>query len=198
VVYPVIDALNSGTFIRSAISLALKIAGGFFALSGLIALAGLLKVAFSESLPAVATLGFLLFAVICFGALAICVQIMWYRAESIGNLDNTSGFVIMPIVSILLRMVGEIYATLLVALGVGAGLAIWLGQVNPLTFFSGFTPGLLSATTSTGFMGGLTLAALGCLGGFAFLIAFYFLAELAIVLASIARDMRALAAKVGA
>jgi len=49
-----------------------------------------------------------------------------------------------------------------------------------------------------GFMGGLTLMAMGCLGGFAMLVFFYFLAELSVVTASIARDMRALAAKVGA
>ena len=47
-------------------------------------------------------------------------------------------------------------------------------------------------------MGGVSLAAFGCLGGFSILIGFYFLAELSIVFASIARDMRALAAKVGA
>jgi len=198
VLYPVLDSLNSGSFIRRAISLALQIGGGFMALTCLIGLAGLLKVAFGESLPAAATLGFLLFTLVCLGALVACLQIIWYRAKSIRDIGNGTGFVVMPIVSILFRLAGEIYATLLILLGLGGCLAIWLGQVNPLDFAGGLTPSLLRGGSSTGFMGGVSLAAFGCLGGFATLIAFYFLAELSIVLASIARDMRALAAKVGA
>ena len=196
--YPVLDSLNSGSFIRRAISLALKIGGGFMALTGLIGLAGLLKIAFGASLPAAATLGFLLFTLVCLGALVACLQIIWYRSESVRDLGDGTGFVVMPIVSILFRMTGEIYATLLISLGIGGCLAIWLGQVNPLDYAGGLTPSLLRGGSSTGFMGGVSLAAFGCLGGFATLIAFYFLAELSIVLASIARDMRALAAKVGA
>ena len=195
--YPVLDSLNSGSFIRRAISLALKIGGGFMALTGLIGLAGLLKIAFGASLPASATLGFLLFTLVCLGALAACLQILWYRAESVSNIEDSTGFVVMPIVSILFRVAGEIYATLLISLGVGGCLAIWLGQVNPLDYARGFAPSLLSGGSSTGFMGGVSLAAFGCLGGFATLIGFYFLAELSIVLASIARDMRVVATKAG-
>lgn len=202
--YPVLDSLNSGGFIRNAVGIAIQIAGAFFLLTGLIACFGVLSIAFKGE-QAKAAFGLVVFAVILLAGLAAIAQVFWYRAAAIKAIDNSSGFVIMPIVSQLFRLTGEVYATLAVCLGIGGCLAMWLADINPMGALGGFGPTLPTMMGrsafgggESGFMGGLSLAVMGCLGGFAMLVFFYFLAELSIVTASIARDMRALAAKVGA
>jgi hypothetical protein len=197
--YPVLDSLNSGGFIRKVVGTAIQIAGGFFLLTGLIAWFGVVSMAFKGA--ASAAFGVILFAMMMLVGLAAIAQIFWYRAAAIKSIDNASGFVIMPIVSQLFRMAGEVYASLAVCLGIGGCLAMWLSNTNPMGMLGGFGPSLPlmgSSYGEGGFMAGLTLAVMGCIGGFAMLVFFYFLAELSVVTASIARDMRALAAKVGA
>jgi hypothetical protein len=206
--YPVLDSLNTGGFIRKVVATAIQIAGAFFLLTGLIACFGVLAGAFRGEQPAKVMFGLVLFALILLAGLAAVAQVFWYRASAIKSIDNSSGFVIMPIVSQLFRMTGEIYATLAVCIGIGGCLAMWFADINPLGMLGGFGPSLMMGPMggssfgggggSGGFMAGLTLAVMGCLGGFAMLVVFYFLAELSVVTASIARDMRALAAKVGA
>lgn len=199
--YPILDSLNSGGFIARVVATAIQIAGGFFLLTGIIAWFGVVAMAFKGE--AKAAFGLILFSIMLLAGLAAIAQIFWYRAAAIKAIDNSSGFVIMPIVSQLFRMTGEIYATMAVSLGIGGCLALWLSDTNPMGMLGGFGPSLpmmgsFSRSGEGGFMGGLTIAVMGCLGGFAMLVFFYFLAELSVVTASIAKDMRALAAKVGA
>ncbi len=200
--YPVLDSLNTGGFIRKVVATAIQITGAFFLLAGLIACFGVMSMAFKGEPKS--AFGLILFAVILLAGLAAVAQIFWYRAAAIKAIDNSSGFVIMPIVSQLFRLTGEVYATLMVCLGVGGCLAMWFADINPMAALGGFGPSLPMMGRSSfgggeaGFMGGLSLGVMGCLGGFAALVFFYFLAELSVVTASMARDMRALAAKVGA
>lgn len=203
--YPVLDSLNTGGFIRKSVAIAIQFAGGFFLLAGLIACFGVLSISLKAERGA---FGGFLFSVILLAGLAAVGQVFWYRAAAIRSIDNSSGFVIMPIVSHLFRLSGEVYACLAVCIGIGGCLAIWLSGASPMGMLGGFGPtlpmmggggmGMMDGRGEGGFMSGLWLAAMGCLGGFGALVFFYFLAELSIVTASIARDMRALAAKVGA
>lgn len=205
-VYPILDSLNTGPFLRNVVGTAIQIAGGFFLLMGLISCFSVLAFAFKGE--AKDAFGLVLFSIVLLGGLAASAQIFWYRASKIKSIDNSSGFVIMPIVSQIFRLAGEIYATLAIGLGVGGCLAIWLSGTNPMGMLGGFGPSLPGTSLPMmrgayggdggGFMSGLTLAAMGGLGGFAMLIVFYFLAEVSVVTASIAKDMRSLAAKVGA
>jgi hypothetical protein len=205
--YPVLDSLNTGPFIRNLVGIAIQIAGGFFLLLGLISCFGVVNVAFKGE--AKDAFGLILFALITLAGLATAAQIFWYRAAKIKAIDNSSGFVIMPIVSHLFRLTGEIYATLALVIGIGGCLAVWLSGTNPAGMLGGLGPSILMMpgsrygggfgdTGGGGFLSGLSLAVMGGLGGFAALILFYFLAEVSIVTASIAKDMRSLAAKVGA
>jgi len=205
--YPILDSLNTGPFIRNLVGIAIQIAGGFFLLLGLISCFGVVNMAFKGE--AKNSFGLILFALVTLAGLATAAQIFWYRAAKIKAIDNSSGFVIMPIVSHLFRLTGEIYATLALVFGIGGCLAVWLSGINPAGMLGGgFGPSILMMPGNSygggfgdsggGFLSGLSLAVMGGLGGFAALILFYFLAEVSIVTASIAKDMRSLASKVGA
>jgi hypothetical protein len=188
--YPVLDALSSGKVIRKAVTLALQVLGILTVLGGLYALVNILRVSFQAPTTDF-TLGGLVLALIFLAAVACVAEIFFYRAGKVKELVD-SPFTVIPIVSILFRAVGEIYATLCVAIGVGGCLFVWLAKANPLSLLGGlgeFMPTVLAQET---FVGGLLFMVYLCLVGFVMLVVFYFLAESTLLLPDIAMNIRLL------
>jgi hypothetical protein len=187
--YPVLDALNDGKVIRGFVAVALKVMGVLSLLAGVYLLIEILKVAFQ--LPTDGTIGGLLFAAIFIATVLSVAQIFWYRAGSVASLGDST-FTVIPIVSILLRTAGEVYAALGVATGVGGCVFIWFSMNNPLGLVPGLGGLLPSASPGTGFLGGISFLVYLSVASLLVLVFFYFLAEASAVLVDIARHIRLL------
>src|SRR5436853_4898217 len=115
--YPVLKALNDGKVIRRSTAIILRVLAVLFAVGGLYILVEVLKASFQFQ-NTEASFGGILFAVVYLAAILAIVQILWYRASCVRDLESST-FTVIPIVSILLRAAGELYATLLFAIGLG-------------------------------------------------------------------------------
>ncbi len=189
--FPVLDALERGVVIRTAVAVVVRVAGVLMMLGGLVTTVLVGKYAFQAGDDAVTFAG-LLVALIVFVGLLCVSQVYFYRAAAISRLPD-SPFTVMPVVSILLRLAGEVYALLCVIGGVGGCLFTWIVGLGPgriLREFGGFLP---SADSGDGFLGGLMfllyLSSVGCW----VLISSYFFAEVTLVASDIATNVRVLA-----
>ncbi len=188
----VLKALSEGKVIRSSIAIVLQVGAVLVLLGGLVALIQVLK--FSFQFPsATATIGGLVVAILLAAAVFAVSQIYLFRSQSIRELED-SPFTVIPIVSILFRAVGETYAVVALAAGVGGCVFTWVSGMNPRSLLSGlgdFMPSMPAGGAS--FMDGLIF--LACLAGFAFavLVLFYALAELVVVMVDIAINVRRMA-----
>ncbi|MFW6137262.1 MAG: hypothetical protein ACOC5U_04200, partial [Candidatus Aminicenantaceae bacterium] len=98
----------------------------------------------------------------------------------------TDEYTVVPVVSIFLKLMGEIYASLTAAIAVGGGILIW--------FAGGFAADLLKEVPAfipqygggATFLGGMIFLAGGLVFAFFTLIAFYFLGEFFKIVADIA------------
>jgi hypothetical protein len=193
--YPVLDSLSDGRIIRKSIALALRVMGVLVVLGALAGVIVMLKQAFGPSVPTEQTLGAVVFSLLLLAGSACLAQICIYRAASVGGLGD-SPFTVIPIVSILCRWLGEIYATLLVTFAIGGCVFIWVSDANPLWILGSlgslapsFTP-----PVSSSFLAGLLWLVYFALAAFVTLVLAYFLAEGSLLLVEIAQDVRALAA----
>lgn len=190
--YPVLRALSNGQVIQKLVIWALKILSILVCIGALGGFILILKGA--TQMPGAATLGGVLFAIIFLATMACVAQVYWYRAASVEQLGE-SPFTVIPIVSILFRMGGEIYATLGVGLGVGAALAICITGTNPLGALGGFGSMIPSIPVEGGLLGGLLILVYACVMAFLALVISYFLAEAIVVMVDIARYLRKLVEK---
>ena len=188
--YPVLDALSDGRVIRKTVVWVLRILAALVLLGGLYVLINILKISFQVP-AAEATIGGLLLGLIFIFAVACVAQILWYRSGKVDELTDTT-FTVIPIVSILFRAVGEIYATLGVSVGVGGCLFIWFAKTSPYYLLRGFGELLPSAPGGDTFLGGLAFMAYLCVASFLFLVLFYFLAESTLLWVDVAHNMRLL------
>src|SRR5260370_35831809 len=114
------------------------------------------------------------------------------RGGSILALGESS-FTVIPMVSILLRTIGELYSTLLLLLGVGGCLFVWFTGRGPQSSLGPLAPLLGGQLFSAGpFIEGLQMLLFGFSLGFAVLLGFYFLSEFIGVMSDIARNVRVL------
>ncbi len=194
--YPVLNALSEGRVIRKVAALALRILGVVLALGGLVLVIEILKYSFRPDTTIEATLGGLVFSVILLAAFACVVEIHFYHASNIAQLGETS-FAVIPVVSILCRLTGEVYATLLVGVGFGGCAFLWLAKVSPLAFL-GALGGLLPASNlEASFLGGALLLVEMCLLALAVLAGFYAAAEGLLLAVDVADDVRRLSGQAG-
>jgi hypothetical protein len=187
--YPVLQALSDGKIIRKSVAVGLQVLAVLSVLGGAYLVIEILKIAFQ--LPNEGTIGGLLFAIIFLAAILAIGQIFWYRAGSVRELGE-SPFTVIPIVSILFRTIGEIYATLGFSVGVGGCIFIWFSRNNPFSLLSGLGGILPSTSAETSFLGGVSFLVYMGLASSVALIVFYFLAESSVVLVDLARHVRML------
>jgi len=188
--HPVLKALEDGKVIRKAITLALQITAVLAVAGGVYLLVEVLKFSFNIR-STEGTIGGLVFSGVLVVTVACVAQILVYRAASVKALGE-SPFTVIPIFSILLRAVGETYATAGVAVGVGGCLFIWLAGFNPMQMLGPLGGLLPSSSAQANFLGGISFLLYLTLVSLFFLIILYFLAESVVVLADIARNVRLL------
>jgi len=187
--FPVLEALERGAVIRKTVQIVLLVASVLVALSGLLTVITVAKFAFQMPSSEI-TIGGLLLAAFLLVAFAAMTQILWYRSSSVREIPE-GPYTVVPIFSLLLRTVGELYATMLGLLGLGGCLFIWLTKTSPLELmgqYGQFLPDMLRVGTS--FLSGITFAGLSLVFALLALVVFYFLAESSMVLVDIAIQLR--------
>jgi hypothetical protein len=148
----------------------------------------------SNTRSADALVGVVLSSLITLAEAWVIFELFRYRADSVASLSGAK-FNVMPIASVLLRLIGEVLAIVFVALGMGL-LVLALFAAARATAPTALSPFLeprpWSGYMMAGMVGGLVSFFLSLIGAFVALVAFYFLAELTLVLADIANDVSAL------
>ena len=186
----VIGALSQGKVIRTVVANVLRLLAAAILLAGIYGIIELLKVSFR--LPTQGTIGGLIATITFAAAIFASSQIIFLRADTVRDLGD-SQYTVMPILTILLRAAGEVYAVFTALTGLGGCAFIWLSGISP----AGILPGAGAVSPFSGgggtFLDGLIFLIALALFGFAGLVFFYFLAEVIGVLHEMARDVRSLA-----
>ena len=183
----VLDALDDGRVIRTSVALVLRVLGVLSLLGGVYLLVEILKASFRLSTDG--TIGGLILAIFFGAAVLGVVQIVFYRARAINERERAP-FVVIPMCSILFRALGEIYATLGLAIAVGGCFYIWFSKLNPFAVLGPMHRLFPSILPEGTFLGGvLFLLNLGLLS-FVGLLGLYFVAESAVVMVEIAKGTR--------
>ncbi len=187
--YPVLDALGDGRVIRKSVAVALRVLGVVFALGGVVAVIDILKYSFRSDTTLEATVGGLLFSIILLATFTCLVEVFFYRARSAGDLSDDT-FAVIPVVSILCRLVGEAWATLLVGVGLGGCIFLWMAQVSPLAFLSAMGWLLPAANLEANILGGALLLIQMWLLALVVLAGFYTASEGLVLAMELARYVR--------
>jgi len=187
---PVLQLISLGHFFRKAFAVFLQILAVVIAIAGLVNWVGIWKsVAGQDALLILGIIIFQLFFVI---AVYMVVHTMFIRAGDISALPD-SDYTVIPIVSIALKLCGEIYACSSAVLAVAGGILIWFIGGNAFYFIqkSGiFMSGPGFGGYGSGFLGGIMFIVGGLLLAFLVLVVSYFLAEIVAVVADIAKNTR--------
>lgn len=190
----VIKALNEGTVFRLVTASTLRILAGLSVVGGLIATILLWKEI--VDLPAAGILGGIIFQIFFIAAFYVMVHTVYIRSNDILDL-GPSDYTVIPILSIVLKMTGEIMAGMQVMMGIGMGMFLWFGvsgsiarEFNPL----GDVLPLMIGRGSNAFLFGLVYMISSALFAILTLVFFYFLSEITIVMVDIAKNTKAMTA----
>jgi hypothetical protein len=123
--YPWLDALGRSEVVRRAASVLLQVAAWVVLVFGAIAVLAMLRLAFTSELPARAIVGALVLGVVIAGAVAAMHQVCLYHVRDVERLSDAR-FVMIPIVAVLARMAGELFAVWWAAAGIGGFLVLAL------------------------------------------------------------------------
>ena len=120
------------------------------------------------------------------------VHTIFIRAGDISALPD-SDYTVIPIVSIALKLCGEIYACFSVVVAIAGGILIWFIGGNAFYFIRKSSPlyaGAGFGGYNSDFLGGLMFMVGGWLVAFLVLVIFYFFAETVVVMADIAKNTK--------
>jgi hypothetical protein len=187
---PVLQLISVGQFFRKAFAIFLQILAVVIAIAGLVAWVGIWKSVAGQDASLI--LGIIIFQLFFVIAIYMVVHTMFIRAGDISALPD-SDYTVIPIVSIALKLCGEIYACFSVVVAIAGGILIWFIGGNAFYFIkkSGiFMPGPGFGGYGSDFLGGIMFIVGGWLLAFLVLVISYFLAETVVVLADIAKNTR--------
>lgn len=187
----VLRLFSDGRFFRSLSAWVLRLCA---VLIGIFALVDWIELwADIGDLDGTEIIGLLLFQVLFLIAVYVVVHAMFIRANNIVNLPD-SDYIVIPIVSIFIRLFGEIYAAATLIMSFAVGILIWLETlitgISPMAV--PFLPG--GGGGANNFLAGLKIMFIGVLTAFFILVAFYLASELLKVLSNIATDLKAVRA----
>jgi len=197
---PVLKFIGEGTLFSRIFASALRVFAVLLGIGALIGWIQLWKLVFDMSGAAI--LGGFLFQVFFVVGVYMVVHTLWIRAADIQAIGK-SEFTIIPIVAIFLRMLGEIYACISIAVGVGGGvLQLFAGNSGLASHATRSIPGIgwgqsllsgmFGGDSTSSFVSAILLMVGGAIGAVFWLVLFYLASEFVVVVVSIARNTRAL------
>lgn len=186
----VLEKISQGQFFRKAFAITLQILAAVIAIAALVAWITVWK-SISE-FSAEAIVGIIIFQLLFVIAVYMVIHILLIRAGNINELPD-SDYTVIPIVSITLKLIGEVYASFVTVISVAGGVLSWF--IGSGAFYMVKRPSLLipSYGSGEGFWGGLVFIAGGLFSAIVGLVIFYFLAESVIVAVDIARNIKKIA-----
>ena len=195
---PFFHALSDGKLIRLTVAWVLRIQAILMALIGLIGFIATIGVGFKASDNGLGTrsvgilIGCLLMSLFVLAWGYLSAGIFTFRARSVEDLGD-SHFIVLSILSLLFRLIGELMFVTYSLLGVGGCLFAWFADASPFSQLGMLGNDLpFAGRAGTGFLGGIELAVLFLLIAFFSIVVFYALAELSVVLVEIALNTREL------
>ena len=183
----VLEIISQGQFFRKAYAVTLQILAALIAIAALVSWITVWKSISAFSAEAI--VGIIIFQLLFVIAVYMVIHIILIRAGNINALPD-SDYIVIPIVSITLKLIGEIYASFITVISVAGGILSWF--IGSGAFYMVKRPSLLipSYGSGEGFWGGLVFMAGGLFSAIVGLVIFYFLAELVVVLVDIARNIK--------
>lgn len=169
-----IPMLNKPGFLNSLVAVALRVLSAVVVLVSLASIFTAGKVTFS--LQAHSIMGGILFQIFYIVAIYSVVHAILIRARDIEHLP-TSEFMVLPMGSLLLKLIGEVYAFFVAMTAIGGGIFVWFTN-QPVSAIMSPVPWFFPVPHSPNFTGGITIMLGGTLLAAAVLIGFYMLSEL--------------------
>jgi len=196
---PVLRFIGEGRLFTGVVASAVRIFALLLGVGVFVAWVQLWKLVFN--MHGAAVLGGLLFQGFFVVGAYMVVHTMWLRSMDIQHIER-SDFNVTPILSILVRMLGEIYACISTTLGVGGGVAVLFGSYLA-PYITEFIPGIAwpqallfrpFAGGTSAFVSALLLAVGGAISAVIWLLVFYFMSEILLAVIDIARNTKVLRA----
>jgi hypothetical protein len=181
---PVLRLISQGQFFRRVFSIALRVLAVVIALGGLVGWLVAWRLVFE--LPPAGILGGIIFQLLFVVAIYMVAHTLLIRATNIAELPDAE-FTVIPIASIFLKLIGEVYACFVVVIAVGGGILTWFAGGYAQLLLQGVMPFVPSFGGET-FVGGLLFMVGGALTAFFVLVSFYLLSELVVVMVDIASN----------
>ncbi|MFO7867112.1 MAG: hypothetical protein R6V02_09925 [Candidatus Aminicenantes bacterium] len=180
---PFVENFSKKGVFNKAFSIILKILAVLTIIAAFVIWVLLWKFVFE--IPAAGIAGGVIFQLFFIVGIYMAIHAVFVRAQHISAL-KTDEYTVVPVVSIFLKLLGEVYASLTAAIAIGGGILIW--------FAGGFAADLLKEVPSfipqygggATFLGGVIFLAGGLVFAFFTLIAFYFFGEFFKIAAAIA------------
>jgi len=189
---PVLERLGQGTFFRGKFALLLRVMGILLAIMVLIAIINMWRGGLSDA-PGANIFAGILFQVFLVVGTFFAVHTMFIRANDVAQLLEGT-YTAIPIAAIFLKMVGEVYAIMMIVVTIGATFAAWImgspprgltGAVEPFAPSTALLHGIDNA-----FLGGLALLVVGIVSALLYLFFFYVLADIITVLGDVGTSAR--------
>ncbi len=127
-------------------------------------------------IPAAGIAGGVIFQLFFIVGIYMAVHAIFIRAQQISNFKPDE-YTVVPVVSIFLRLLGEIYASLTAAIAIGGGILIWFAGGYGLEMLGEVPRFIPQYGGGTTFLGGVVFLVGGLVAAFFTLIAFYFAGE---------------------
>ena len=131
----------------------------------------------------------LVFQIALAAAFYLAAHLAWLRAQDVAAMPQVGGDVILPLARLIMRLGGEVYASLLAVLSVGGALLIWISAGDAQAGLAGLGP-LLPMAGGDPFPAGLNLLAVGLASAALGLLGAYTASEILALLCAIERNTR--------
>jgi hypothetical protein len=190
---PILELINEGKIFKTVYAWILRISAALIAIAGLIIwFLGWKGVFDAFSFGFFMALGGIVIELLLIPFFYMIIHTLWLRAETVEQLPE-SDYAVIPIMSVSLKLTGELYAIFFVFFGVAGGLYLWIAGSSMPDLFGGFGLGAPSVPMfglANPLLGGLLTMIAGAIFAFSSLVFFYFLSEIIIVLVDIARNTK--------
>jgi len=183
----VLQLISQGQFFRKAVAVILRIMAVVVAIASLV-----VWIPEWQSVSGASTewtLGIIIFQLLFVIAIYMVVHTMLIRAGDIAELPEAD-FTVIPIASIALKLIGEIYACFAAVISFAGGILVWFIRGDAFFLIKRVAPIVPNFGGGEGFLGGILFIVSGFFIAFFVLVFFYFLAEAVVVMVDIAKNTK--------
>ena len=189
---PVVERVGQGPFFRSRFALLVRVMAALLAIGVLVIIINMWRGGLSDA-PGANIFAGILFQLFLVIGTYMAVHAMFIRAGEIGALLEGT-YTVIPVAAVFLKMLGDVYASMMLAVTVGGTFAIWItsgssrGILREVETFA--PPTTLLHGIDNAFLGGLAFLVIGIVAALLWLAFFYFLSEVVVVIGDVGTSAR--------